>query len=503
MVISCIHCERMFMKILRVVLLLSVFGALTAGCSDGEERKNTELPWSDVTFVDPIPTTLSFINQSADTLDLRVTYEWELPLLGRELPDTLWPGDSFLFNISLYRPEDFVIDARYRRIFYALYPGMDRRIVYGPFKNTGVGINADIYAPADSVETWDPTSVGQSTIGLPLNEFIEHVSGLRDTSVARLQRYAARTNQPAWVVNLLQRRLTHKMLHRFATYPGYYRYFYQQKIQLPPAIAVELDAQARSDGFLDGSMHQDILLSTAIYQHRLITEADSIIEESRAERYTTVVDFIEQLPDTLSHKASILAALIDDEIRNGHDYAGKEELIYNAMKVLPASYAKRLNQIDQRLSELRTEQNSLNDTSQLLTLLSTPFERRNLANGDLLNVRQKPLTLYKFWFAGCYPCLRLQPVEAELRKQYTDLEIISVAFSTKIDKWKPYLKRHQPPADAFFYIPEQQKGLVRRGMGSLGAPQYLLLGPDDEVICRACPKPDDPSLRSLIQARLN
>lgn len=44
-----------------------------------------------------------------------------------------------------------------------------------------------------------------------------------------------------------------------------------------------------------------------------------------------------------------------------------------------------------------------------------------------------------------------------------------------------------------------REDLIADALGSLGAPQYVLVG-EDGIICRACPKPSDGKLLSLIEA---
>jgi len=191
-----------------------------------------------------------------------------------------------------------------------------------------------------------------------------------------------------------------------------------------------------------------------------------------------------------------VATYLHMETAQPRSFLNKQRNIDTLLSTLPEAYQNKLNDIaDEQARKVLAE-------SDISDFLSTPLLASSGDTVTPVNLGSKPLRLYKFWFAGCYPCLVQQPDEVKLLATHPEVDLIYVAFNTEHDYWPTYLANHKPPTELHLYATLKQNDLVRSAAGRLGAPTYVMTDAAGETVCRPCPKPSDPLLREMIEGAL-
>ncbi|TXF90600.1 hypothetical protein FUA23_05770 [Neolewinella aurantiaca] len=172
------------------------------------------------------------------------------------------------------------------------------------------------------------------------------------------------------------------------------------------------------------------------------------------------------------------------------------EEIDTLRSILPSFYNERLDEVERAFIEQSASANGLAD------FITTSYPTPSGTEESVMSTGSKPLRLLKFWFAGCYPCLWQQPHEAELLANYPEVDLVYVAHSTEKSAWQEYLDEHQPPTDLQLYVPQKERAVIKASAGTTGAPTYVMVDDQGEIVCRPCPKPSDSLLSEMIVGAL-
>ncbi|NJC27151.1 TlpA family protein disulfide reductase [Neolewinella antarctica] len=124
--------------------------------------------------------------------------------------------------------------------------------------------------------------------------------------------------------------------------------------------------------------------------------------------------------------------------------------------------------------------------------------KRKILNDDI-----DKITLYKFWFVGCRPCVVQQEFEQGLLEEFADLEIVYVCHSSSKSSWLNYQQELSVDVKYGVYVPSVTSEDLETATGRLGAPLYVLMDGAEEIVCDDCPNPSGNTLRELIATHHN
>lgn len=474
------------MQIVYLILIITLIA-----CT-GEESRTDAPPWHDRTFLSRAATTLTLKNGSDSTIAIDLNPREYLPELGEEIPDSLASGDSMTVTSQLYKPETMVANLAGRRQVFELLPGLDRTIVYRPSKNEDAGSNRELYAAFTRIEAINPYTSGPETAGL---EYADYVT-LQDSLFLSAQDTLKQLRlEEDWQSRIIRQALELRHLRKVVGFTHYRKFFYDEDVVLADSVLQRVDSILRVVPFADAAYYSDLFTTLSVYHRRQHPEAGDGDRSVAARNYAQITaDHLRAFPQE-AYQTEAIAALAEDIIRNRRTYAGREALLDTLKAALRDDYRDEVNKIERGVLAARSDEKALR------VLLATPFV--NVAGDSVspLAVREKDLTLYKFWFTNCVPCLVQQPAEKELLARYPELELVYLAYKTPEAEWLPYLEKHQPPTTQQLYLDGERDKLVQAGLGGFGAPQYLLVsGEEVEIICRSCPKPNDTALAEMIDA---
>ena len=465
-----------------------LFLALCSTCDHVTDPTPTPqpLPWLASSFIHPETTEISFVNASdsawAVGSDLRDYYI----IFNELLPDSLHSGETVTLKADIFYPRRLYVFTSHYSTLRPVLPGHSRTLRYDGKKLTEAGKYQAIYNYLDSAllvlhpEPFYPTKFSDlwAYHDTLTAEFTLHLDTLSTTSEI-----------PTWTIDLARREAYLMSLERPLYARTYRQYFYGDSVAVPPAYidtvrsALELPLAYQSASY-------DLLFGSYA---RFLVEAEVHPDESAATRnywsYANVLLHDFPAPSyRIDATAEFLSARITEQIM----YRDKAQIIDTLIASLPSVYQASISAITEQVAARYSSSEGMQD------FLVTPLESGSGRSVTPINIRRQPTTLYKFWFAGCTPCIKEQPYERDLLAQYPELEIVYVAFNTSKDNWLPYLDKHNAPASNNLYVPEGRNDLVQAALGQAGAPIYVLLDKNNRVRCRNCPKPSDPSLASLL-----
>lgn len=474
---------------MRIAYLLAL--SVLLACSD-EEQQTDAPPWQELTFLDRAFTTLTLANGGDLTIAIELHPREYLPELGEEVPDSLAAGDSLNVIRQLYRPETMVANLAGRRQVFELLPGFDRTIVYRAGKNEDAGRNRELYAAFTRIEAINPYTSGPETARMEYDDYALHQDSLLRAAQDTLANMQLAED---WQQQVLRQGLELRHLQKVVGFTSYRKFFYKENIVLADSVLRQVDSMLASVPYAQAAYYSDLFTTLSVYKRRQ-QPSDGDEERSIGARNFAqmTADHLQAFPQE-AYRREAIAALAEDIIRDRHTYAGREVLLDSLKAALPEDYRDEVNSIERKVLAARSDETALR------VLLATPFVNTAGDSVSPLAIREKEITLYKFWFTGCVPCLIQQPAEEELLAQYPALEVVYLAYKTPEAEWLPYLEKHQPPTTQQLYLDRGRDKLVQAGLGGFGAPQYLLVsGEEVKIVCRSCPKPNDKALAEMIDA---
>ncbi|NJC26917.1 TlpA family protein disulfide reductase [Neolewinella antarctica] len=457
-------------------------------CTCNRAQPTDEVPWKGASFLQPVTTSLTVVNASADTLELDISTRDVPDFVEGDYPGKLLPGDSATVSLDIFVAADCFVGLGFNHSLRPLLPGLDRKLVLtDSMRNAG---------PWEAHYTYLDGNL------LPIRpagrqpEMTDTLDHLRTELTAR---YAASWSQtkadaPAvWLDSFVRHEVDLAVLSDVFDKKGYMQFFYGDTLTISPQLLSRADLILNNPDYYDNVLYNRLIGSVAMYTHQGPADASS---SAGARNYGRISDYLITKFPLPQQRSESLSAFAFNQQADQRMYEGKDENLARIRKELSPAYLRRLDEQQGRLIAARSNASGIKIllNSELLT-----------TTGDVAkpsDKRTKPLTLYKFWFEGCYPCIVQQPAEAKLLERYPELELVYVAFETARKNWLPYIEKHQPPPAKHFYLSKQQKPILIDALGSVGAPTYVLVH-EEEVVCRQCPKPDDPLLEKMIVGLLN
>ena len=436
-------------------------------------------PWAGVTFTDPLTTSFTVRNDTKTARPLALSTEFVPELPPGAYPDSLGPGEVATVELDLHRPVDIFLRLGGHESLRPLLPGQDRILLLGERGLRNAGERADVYAYLDE-RLLPIRPVGRQP------EATDDLGRYLDTLRQRYRDSIRRPTPPApadWVTEFTEREA--ELLAAFDTYGlrGYYRFFYADTLALPVSLQSLADRLLADPAYADNLTLPSLLYVRAYHAGELRYPE---LGSARARNDRLITDYLADSLPPSPHRDDLIANYVLTEQADDRLYSGKPENLARLTALLPTDYRAQL---------LRNQPGPDADDGELLAILRAPLDNQRGERAVPLSNRGAPVTLYKFWFEGCYPCLVQQPHEAELLAKFPDLGLEYVAFKTARDRWQPYLDRHEPPTDHHWFVP------VDWPLRS-GAPTYVLVDREGEVRCRSCPKPSDPLLGRMIREAL-
>ncbi|MEO0734247.1 MAG: hypothetical protein AAFZ52_15535 [Bacteroidota bacterium] len=447
------------------------------------------VPWAAASFLDPIPTELTFTNEDTVTRKLDLNLLRYRENLDQLVPDSLAPRESATVTVDIHRPRYFFLRSGEHMSHRPLLPGRPRHLSL---------------VAGDLVAERGPFSVEYDyldAVFVPLNP-----PGRAPIKPEDLQTYATEAlhaayqhrdsvplpkGLPDYLVPMLDRSLRVGVYAQTLGLRGYLQFFYADTLAVPPALLDSVRTTLREPGCYQSLHYADLFNRTAMLEGESTTNPDYPIATNN--RIAFVRAFQAGYPAPERANDAIATRLVT-EITDPRVFLQKMELIDTLKALLPANYRQAVAQVEKTTREKATDPAGMVDF--LTTNWLTP-DGTEAAPGQR---SERPLRLLKFWFAGCYPCLVQLPHERTLLSNHPEVELIYVAHNTKKAAWLTYLEEHAPPAEQQFLVSDTKAVLA--AAGTTGAPTYVLLDADGAIVCRPCPKPDDPLLAQTITKEL-
>lgn len=464
--------------------------AITAGCNDRIEEKRDTAPWESLSYLNQANTGFSLINRSPDSISYR--FSSNLEQLSRGVTEgKLGPKDSTLFEQSLFKPirvylevNDTAVSGPY------LMPGLHRQMQWTGNKTFDGGQHSLAYDYLRTLNASFPFRGDVSLLSLPLEDVYEHGLALSQNAIKQSEAYTSKNQVPVWLVDFYQREATLKSAAALESVRGYLAYAYADTLELPIRVHHWIDSLLDDPGNLMMPANDKVRRSHTYNEAAPPQSGMTITNRNNRLDFEGIADSFPTDNADLRH--NFLAAWTENQLFSSLTYANKDELIARAREILPADYVHQLDYIRDSINA------RISTDGDALKLLAMTF----LSASDTLTPlfhRTKPFTLYKFWFPGCRPCVKQYPFERKLLAEHPNLELVNVAYETRKDQWREYIKANDMPGSQQLYLPKQKRKAARAALGMLGAPRYLMLGPENKLICRNCPKPNDKSFASLIK----
>lgn len=469
---------------------LPLIWALTAGCSGATEEQTSPSPWSDLSFFNRKLTTMTLVNTSEDTL-------W---YYNRELQDefyrggsegALLEGDSVVFPMKLWRPECTYLYLEGRSSIKShLFPGFNRTLVWkNGFINRGPHATT-IYDPMMLLDHQLKQQGPSTPITATTEDILAYYQEKTDYFDRVSDSLTSTKNYPDWVPDMLRRQAHLIAAGEVETIRGYRRMAYLDTFDLPQPADYRIDSLLSDMNNVSAPNYRSLLNRRMFVK---LSAVDSIPSPNGATN-----GLIRQwlTKNFLSTNPGMLAAFLEGEIHSSRQYRGKDDLIESGIASLPPDYQIYLTELQQTLAE-----GSSNDSA-TLSLLATTFQSPDDKFTKLPEAQDGELLLHKFWFPGCAPCVRQYPHEKLLLEEFPDLRLIYIGYITTPTAWADYVADHDLPTNQQYFLPNKKNQLAKDALGILGAPRYVLTSGGTKILCRVCPKPDDPSLHKLIQLSL-
>ena len=465
-----------------------LFPLLLFTCGPAPDAVDARVPpWANASFLSPLPTPITLINASDTTWQLAADLRDYAPSLGDLLPDSLHSGQSVTVVPEISRPRQLFVGLGGHRSLRVLLPGYPRTLRYDDTRTMSeVGSERTLYAHLDSAfAPLHPMPFYPPEI----TDLSAYADSARRDFTAHLDTLPTRADLPGWVRPLIDREARLLSLERPLNTRAYRGFFYKDTLSVSKDYLDTVRLALESPMAYHTPSFNDLLGAYSRYLGEIGPHHTA--GASTRNNWALATTLLSDYPAP-AYRHDATAELAVGEIGDLRMYSGKAQIIDTLTASLPGAYRERVQVFADSVAASRR------DDGALRAFLTTVFENESGELVTPLAVRRQPNTLYKFWFAGCYPCIVQQPHERELMDMYSDLEVVYVAFSTDKAQWLPYLEKHEAPASANLYVPEEQTELVRDALGRLGAPTYLLLDAAGEVSCVSCPKPSDPMLAELL-----
>ncbi len=470
----------------QIVLIVFISGIIT-GCTEHTAETRDTPPWEGLGYLSQINTSFSLVNHSPDSIYYSCMLNRDKNKLGT-LEGKIAPKDSIIIRQKLFKPisgylsiNDTILSGPY------LIPSMDRQLHWDGNKLFDTGRHAPAYGYIQILNNYYPIRGDESLLGLSLEEVHDHGINLFKAAIEQSETYPSKKQLPQWLLDFYHREAAIKSSESLESQRGYLAYAYADTLKLPTIVHNWIDR------LLEDPHNQMMPSFNRLQRYHSYNEApqpkNGVTHTNRNYR----LDF-ENITDVKmkSRRDDLLADWTEYQLLSFSTYAIKDELISIAKKRLPKPYVKRLDYIRDSL------QTKISNDDSALKLFSMPFSTESDTLTPLLH-RKQAFTLYKFWFPGCRPCVSQYPFERKLLANHPNLELVNIAYSTRKDHWLEYIQKHDMPGSLHLYLPKQKRKAIQAAIGILGAPRYLLLGLEDKVICRNCPKPEDSLLDSLIR----
>ena len=469
------------------LILLSLLSGVLCTCGPAPAPDGfADLPWAEATYLDPMATELTFVNNGEERLGLRADLRDYFVDLDLVLPDSLAGGEEATVRVELTAPIFLILRYGGLETMRVVLPGHSRSIAHDGMELTEGGSDQAIYdyldaalTPINPVGTYPPE----------ITSVTDYHKVFAQELTAHLDSIPRPTIVPEWVERLVRQEVELTSFKGPLQIRSYRRFLLADTLSVDPEymdavsqiLKVPLAYQAPS--YLG--------LHFYLTNYHAETGKRQAAEAATRNYWSYTEALLDDYPVS-DKRDDATAAFLSRQISWPYMYGGKAQIIDTLTASLPAAYREKIAAFADVVAKRNASEEGLR------AFLDTPLENDLGASITPLDIRQKEKTLYKFWFAGCYPCIVQQPYERELLAAHPELEIVYVAYATDKDDWLPYLEAHDAPAMANLYVPEGQTELVQAALGRLGAPTYLLLDGAGEVICTSCPKPSDPAFRELL-----
>lgn len=310
------------------------------------------------------------------------------------------------------------------------------------------------------------------------------------TGKAHLDAVARPVDLPDYIVPLLERTLALRSYGNTLQMRSYYKFFKKDTLELSVVFVDSINVLLEQPGYYQTPGYIGLQESLAMYAGESTYQSAS----ASANNYAAITaGYLTGDYPAANRRHDAVASFLVRTITDPRVYSGKMENIDTLRQTLPAGHQAKLTKIEAAAIARSAGDNGFPE------FLSTPLANPAGAFVQPAELTDKPLRLYKFWFAGCYPCLVQQPFEAALLAKYPQVELIYVVHNTAPDDWQSYLTMHTPPAGHQLYTDGNQIGLVKSAAGTTGAPTYVMADKDGELVCRPCPKPSDELLGEMIE----
>lgn len=447
----------------------------TASDCDSVEEQNhseSEPPWADVDFINPSLTNFTFVNGQSEDVSFSLR-GWGLPEI--QLQDSvLAPGEEFSVQLYLARPAQFNLAPNDGYVFRML-PGYERVVAYVDSNLVEEGPHAELYRYYD--EASKPISI-LGTTPLPGNDVYEvyerYVEYIEEDSLP-----PPAASIPDWMGETINRErrlwaVEASLMARF-----YHLFFYADTLGIPSRFLDTIEVVLADEKNYHAAGYQSVVQRVG-----MIDGYKRPYPAAESRNYTAIFDYLIDDYPLPHYRDDHLAALLYAIEGRNRDFGQKDSVVAAARAALSPDYRVK---VDERLSRL-TDVGG--DPAAMEVLMDHSFAQTEGGRKSMRSIHAGGLTLFKLYFAGCYPCLKVMPDERELMAQHLDLNLVYIAYATRKDEWKSYIDKYDPPADDHLWVDAEGETLIREAIGPFGAPTYLLLN-GDEVECTHCPQPSE------------
>lgn len=473
---------------LRTLFSLLFLSLVLSACGTSAENDNAEkVPWASASFVAPLATEITFTNAGSNTRNLDLDlHRYHIDLDG-VVPDSLAPGESYTVTVDVHRPRYLFYRSGRHESLRLFLPGRPRILVHGDSTITETGPFAAEYAYLDRV-LMPINPVGRRPP--VVDDIAQFQKEHYQSSLTHLDTISKPDGLPAYVDPLIKRTLEVDSYSEAFGTRFYLRFFYKDTLDIAMEMRDSLRTILARPRYYHTPQYSRAFEGLSVYEGEPLN--DPALSVSTNNRRSITYGYLSSFPVADRFEDAVATRLVED-IANPRVYLGKMENIDTLKGALSAEY---LAVID------KTERSAIERSAAPNGMAELVAARLSLPDGTVAaasSLSEKPLRLYKFWFAGCYPCLVQQPYEEKLLSAHPDVELIYVVHSTAKKTWLSYLDEHQPPAGHQLFTGRSELDLVKAAAGTTGAPTYVMTDADGKVICRPCPKPNDPLLETMME----
>lgn len=425
--------------------------------------KQEAAPWLGLDWMNRVETPVLIKNNTTDLVEITFSHFNKTTREELDYSFSVPQATEKSTSFSLYRPEIFNVKYQDKSFDLFLLPNKQIEISLGDglqFTGENANIYQQLYAIGDHQ--------------------IDEVTFKKILS----------NDSPKWLQDFLVRSRILKELYTQYQKVGKAHFTGDMSARVTETTAKQ--AEEMIQNLAEGQYHNYYSL---LYSFKSFVETEQLADfkfdsNTKYQKRAKLFDKVAQIENP-SIRNSLMAGYLEGIIRKRKAFPDKEFLIQNITKLLPEEQVERLNKIEKHYSKRSFDEEAV------IALLGKPLPMATGTKAPLSQTNNN-YKLIKFWFAGCAPCKKEIPSENALLEKHSQLDVLHFCYSTDKKRWLKYIDDNKTQGHHFL-LNQADYELFTLTYGLGYAPRYVLLSPENKVLCWECAKPSSGKIEAMLK----